>query len=147
MCLALLLKLIMINASQIYTGILIIDRFLNHSLVNLSNLNCFSHIYTPSDAHFQSKCTGNNFGANLDQYAGLRSHFNLFRDCFTNKRFPNCCLISLSNLNRFSHIYTSSDVHFQSKCTSNIFGAGIGGSAGLPSHFNLFRECFKSVYK
>ena len=52
-----------INASKIYTGIIIIDRFSNRCLINLSNLIQFSHIYTSSDAHFQYKSTGNIFRA------------------------------------------------------------------------------------
>ena len=70
---------------------------------------------------------------------------NVFRDCFTHKKCPNCCLISLSNLNHFSHIYTSSDAHFQSEHTSNLFRASLGRSSGLLSHFNLLQDCFKSV--
>ena len=71
----------MINAGHIYTGILIIDRFPNHSLINLSNLIRFSHLYTIR-CTFSIQMHGNIFEASLDQSAGLPIHLNLFRECF-----------------------------------------------------------------
>ena len=92
-------------------------------LISLSNLNRFSHIYTSSDAYFQSECTGNIFGAGLRPVCRCAEPFQFIQRCSTHNRCRNCCLISLSNLNRFSHIYTSSDAYFQSECTgSNFWG-------------------------
>ena len=94
-------------------------------LISLSNLNCFSHIYTSSDAYFQFECTSNIFGAGLRLVCKCAKPFQYIPRCFTHKRCRNCCIISVSNLNRFSHIYTSSDAYFQSECTGSIFGAGL----------------------
>ena len=114
----------------------------NCCLISLSNLNCFSHIYTSSDAYFQFECTGNIFGAGLRPVRRCAEPFQFIPRCFTHKRCWNCCIISLSNLNRFSHIYTSSDAYFQSECTGSIFGAGLGRVCKCAEPFQYIPRCF-----
>ena len=107
----------------------------NCCLISLSNLNRFSHIYTSSDAYFQSEYTGSIFGASLRPVCNYAEPFQFIPRCSTHKQCRNCCLISSSNLNRFSHIYTSSDAYFQSEYTGSIFGAGLRPVCGSAEPF------------